>query len=96
MNTDIIVAILTSSVVGSIVTRLFTMIDQAKHSRKIDQIVLLFVIKTLANDALFEGSISTEDLQTLEDAYSEYKRLGGNGYADTIMRKVRALPIKED
>ena len=96
MQTDIIVAILTSSVVGALVTRIFTLIDQFRHSRKIDRIVLLFIVKQLSTDAIWNKYISTEDLQTIEDAYAEYKRLGGNGYADTLMNRARVLPIKED
>ncbi len=96
MNTDIIVAILTSSVVGALVTRIFTLIDQYRHSRKIDRIVLLFIVKQLSTDAIWNKYISSEDLQSLEDAYAEYKQLGGNGYADTLMNRARVLPIKED
>ena len=93
---NIIVAILTSSVVGAIVTRIFTMIDQSKRAKKVDRIVLLFIIKSLATDAIWNKFITTEDLQSLEDAYAEYKALGGNGYADTVMNRARVLPIKED
>ena len=96
MNTDILVAILTSSVVGSLVTRLFTLIDQAKHSKKIDRMVLFFIIKTLATDAIWNKYISTEDLQFLEECFSEYERLGGNGFCDTLLNRARVLPIKED
>ena len=82
MDSQIIVAILTSSVVGSVITKLFNFFDNARRSKKIDRILLLFVIKTLATEAIMKGYISSEDLQCLEDAYAEYKAIGGNGYAE--------------
>ena len=96
MSAEILSAILTSSLFASIVTMLVSFIKDFFRSRKRDRIVLLFVIKQLATDAIFQGYISSEDLQCLEDAYTEYEALGGNGYANTLMNRVRVLPLKED
>ena len=96
MNEQIIVAILTSSLVASLFTQLISVIKSFFHSKKIDRMVLFFIIKTIATDAIWAGHISTEDLQFLEECYAEYKRLGGNGFADTLMNRVRVLPIKEE
>lgn len=96
MDNQLLYAILTSSAVGTVVGTIIGIIKDFFRSKKIDRIVLLFIIKTLGTEALFEGGISNEDLQSLEDAYTEYKALHGNGYADTIMRKVRVLPLKEE
>lgn len=96
MSAEILWTILTSSLFASIVTMVISFIKSFFHSKKVDRLVLFFIIKTLATDAIWAGYISTEDLQFLEKCYSEYKRLGGNGFADTLMNRVRVLPIKED
>ena len=95
MPKEMIVALLTSSAVATIVGRLINFISSSLHSRKIDRMILLYIIKEMCTDALFNGYISSEDLQCLEEMLAEYKRLGGNGYADTIMNKVRELPISD-
>lgn len=96
MSAEILTTILTSSLFASIVTMVVGFIKSFFHSKKIDRMVLFFIIKTIATDAIWAGHISTEDLQFLEECYSEYKRLGGNGFADTLMNRARVLPIKED
>lgn len=96
MRTEILSAILTSSLFASIVTMFISFIKDFFRSRKRDRIILLFIVKSLATDAIWNKYISTEDLKALEDAYAEYKALGGNGFADTLMGRARALPIKED
>ena len=96
MRTEILSAILTSSLFASIVTMFISFIKDFFRSRKRDRIILLFIVKSLATDAIWNKYISTEDLKALEDAYTEYKALGGNGFADTLMNRVRVLPIKED
>ncbi|MBQ7746012.1 MAG: hypothetical protein IJT92_00945 [Spirochaetia bacterium] len=96
MSNQLLIAIITSSATGTAVGAIIGIIKDFFHSKKVDRLVLFFIIKTLATDAIWAGYISTEDLQFLEKAYKEYKRLGGNGFADTLMNRVRMLPIKED
>ena len=93
MHIDVIVAILTSSTVATIVSQIIGAIKHFMHYRKINRILLLYVIKELATEAIWNGYITTEDLQCLEDAYGEYKPEGGNGYADTLIGRARELPI---
>jgi len=96
MRTEILGYILTSTLVASLVTQLISFIKDYFRSRKRDRIILLFIVKSLATDAIWNKYISTEDLKALEDAYAEYKALGGNGFADTLLNRARVLPIKED
>lgn len=51
-------------------------------------------IKFLAKRAIEHGRISAEDLEDLDRMHQRYKKLGGNGYLDTLMGKVKALPIQ--
>ena len=96
MNEQIIVAILTSSLVASIFTQLISFIKSFFHARKVDSMVLFFIIKQMGTDAIFSGYVSPEDLRFLEECFAEYKRLGGNGFADTLMNRVRVLPLREE
>ena len=96
MRTEILGYILTSSLVASLITQFISFIKDCFRSRKRDRIILFFIVKGLATDAIWDKYISTEDLKALEDAFAEYKALGGNGFADTLMNKARVLPIKED
>ena len=96
MRTEILGYILTSTLVASLVTQFISFIKSLFHARKVDRMVLFFIIKTMSTDAIFSGHISPEDLRALEECFSEYKRLGGNGFADTLMNRVRVLPLRED
>lgn len=40
------------------------------------------------------GYISKDTLQIVTDCYAQYKRLGGDGYADQLLGEIKALPIK--
>ena len=96
MDMGLLKVILTSTVVASLITQIISIIKDVIRSRKRDRIILLFIVKSLATDAIWDKHISTEDLKALEDAFTEYKALGGNGFADTLMNRARVLPIKED
>jgi len=43
-----------------------------------------------------ENKISNIALSSLCDMYEQYKKLGGNGYTDTLMRELNHLPIEPD
>ena len=43
---------------------------------------------------ILDGKISLEDRENLEEMYTAYKSLGGNGHLETIMSEVRRLPVK--
>lgn len=43
--------------------------------------------------AIKAGEIETEDLQSLLDLYEIYERLGGNSYAESLIKKVKKLKV---
>ena len=43
-----------------------------------------------------QGSISTQDMETMVKLYDAYHALGGNGTITAIYKKITALPIKEE
>lgn len=53
-------------------------------------------IKDRIKAALAAGEISAEDLEEITHKHELYHGpLGGNGYLDTLMDKLRALPVRE-
>ena len=54
-------------------------------------------ICSLGNDYLRQGYITPADYQNIHDyLFVPYKRLGGNGTADKIMREVSDLPMRDE
>ena len=53
-------------------------------------------IKWLAKKYIQAGEIDIDDLAILEEMYSSYHDLGGNGYIETVMTCVRSLPVKDN
>ena len=52
-------------------------------------------IKRLGNSYLNRGSITSEELSDLIEMHGVYHNtLNGNGFLDTLMEKVKALPVK--
>lgn len=52
-------------------------------------------IKHLGNSYLNRGSITSEELSDLIEMHGVYHNtLNGNGFLDTLMEKVKALPVK--
>ena len=51
-------------------------------------------VRYLGRGYIMDGKISLEDRENLEEMYSAYKDLGGNGHLETIMSEVRRLPVK--
>lgn len=96
MTNTVIAAILTSSTVGMVIAKLFDYFEKKSSINEDFQLLLLSALKTQARDALADGYITMDDLESLERTYTRYKEREGNGYADTLMGKVRALPIKEN
>lgn len=54
-------------------------------------------IKHLGRRYISAGAISSEDLEDLIAMHSVYHdELGGNGFLDAVMQKVKALPVADD
>ena len=51
-------------------------------------------VRYLGRCYILDGKISLEDRENLEEMYTAYKSLGGNGHLETIMSEVRRLPVK--
>lgn len=74
--------------------KLDKIIDQLEKRESLDFKKLRNQIVQLGEDAIDRGSISIRKLKSLEELYSEYvDKYDGNSYVQTLMKKVRDLPV---
>lgn len=85
-------AILGSSLLTTIFTKVW---DYFTNARKTDQILLLGAIETLADKMIAQGSRSKMQTLRLQEAYQQYKKRGGDGYADAMLADAMKLPLKD-
>ena len=53
-----------------------------------------YTLTRLHRESVTRGYISRYELECAEDLYTEYKRLGGNSFINTVMWEIRELEIK--
>lgn len=84
--------ILGSSFLVAVFNKLF---DYFTGKRKTDQILLLEAIERLSDKIVAQGFRTHIQTQRLQEAYHQYKKLGGNGYADSLVAEAMAKPCRE-
>lgn len=89
-TTQIIIAILGSSLLTTIFTKLF---DYFTAAKKTNQILLLGAIEQLCDKMVRQGNRTKMQTLRLTDARDQYKKIGGDGYADAIIADAMALPM---
>ena len=94
--TTIVCAVLGSSVISTVINRVFNWFDQKNRRNKIDRLLLLDALKRQGVEYINNGHVTTKELQSHEEYYRWYKACGGDGFADAIHKKVESLPIIED
>lgn len=52
-----------------------------------------YSIVRACKEYVLRKSITTHELQLLEEMYAPYEDINGNGYAHTMMEKARSLPV---
>lgn len=90
-NGQLWLAILGSSLLVQIFTKLF---DYFTGKRKTDQILLLDAIERLSDKVIAQDYRTHNQTQRLQEAYNQYKKLGGDGYADSLLADAMAKPLK--
>lgn len=90
---QVFVAILGSSLLTTIFTKVF---DYATASKKIRQILLLGAIEQICDKINAQGHRTKIQTLRLQEAKDQYKKIGGDGYADSLIADAMALPLKED
>lgn len=98
LATSIIVAVFASSGFWALVTAIVTKVLDKKNA-KTKMILGLGHdrIKTVCEEALQRGWITTDDYEDLDKyLYQPYRKMGGNGTAEKLMNDVRKLPIHKN
>ena len=86
------VAILGSTLLATVFNKLF---DYFTGRRKTDQILLLEAIERQSDKIVAQGFRTHNQTQRLQEAYQQYKKLGGNGYADSLLKDAMDKTQKE-
>lgn len=99
MDRTIIIAIISSGALSTLVSALFNMWQSRKKEKdgvRAGMKMLLYDrIKHLGKSYIERGFITTDELEDLTEMHSIYhEELDGNGFLDTVMKNVKALPIK--
>ena len=85
--------------ISSVLTFLYVKLHREVNSYKSMQNALKALLRNQIYDRCIEclsrGSVSSIELEILEDLYVEYKNLNGNGTAEVLYNKVKALEIKQ-
>lgn len=85
------VAILGSTLLATVFNKLF---DYFTGRRKTDQILLLEAIERQSKDMVKQGYRTLIQTQRIQEAYQQYKKLGGDGYADSLLADAMRMPLK--
>lgn len=92
---EITIAILGSSVLATIISGVFQIINNRKNkTTKLEQgmsLLLLASIKADGKQLTEQGKVSKDDYDAFCAKYHAYKSLGGDGWADGIKAKVDIL-----
>ena len=70
--------------------------DYISGKRKTEQILLLHTILDIADDIIKQGYRTHTQTLILQGAYQQYKKRGGNGFADQMVNDAMAKPLKLD
>lgn len=92
-TTQIIIAILGSSLLTTVFTKVF---DYYTASRKVTQILLLGAIEQLCDKIVRQGHRTKMQTQRLAEARDQYKKVKGDGYADIIIQEALNVPLDHE
>ena len=93
---EIVLAILGSSAVASIVNYLLDKLKMKDANIEGIKVLLGWQLRHECERLLVqEKDVSIEEFRQLEELYHTYKKYNGNGFVDTLMERVKKLPIVE-
>ena len=91
-NYQIVIAILGSSLLTTVFTKVF---DYVVAAKKIRQILLLTALEQLCDKILRQGYRTQVQTLRINDIKEQYKKIGGDGYADSMFADAVAKPLQE-
>lgn len=90
---QVFVAILGSSLLTTVFTKLF---DYFTSAKKTQQILLLSAIEALTDKITRQGYRTQMQTLRLQEAQTQYKKIGGDGYATALITEAMATELKHD
>lgn len=91
----IIIAIIGSGVLNTVINRMFVRIDNKRGIRKALRLMIKDRLRELCEKYIARDWIYEDELEELMELHESYQTdLGGNGYLDEFMRRVKQLEIK--
>ena len=91
-NTQLWIAILGSSLLVKVFDKLW---DYFTGKRKIYRILLLEAIERQSDKVVAQGYRTHDQTKRLQEAYALYKKIGGDGYADSLLADAMAKEPRE-
>ena len=92
---EIVVAVLSSSVLASLISGIFQYINNKKNKQdKMEvgiRLLLLATIRQEGDRLCQKGKISRDEYHAFFASYDAYKALGGDGWADGVRDKINML-----
>lgn len=92
-TTQVLIAILGSSLLTTVFSKLF---DYFTSARKTQQILLLGAIEQLTDKIARQGFRTQMQTLRLQEAQSQYKKIGGDGYATALINEAMATALKHE
>ena len=92
-TTQVLIAILGSSLLTTVFTKLF---DYFTSAKKTQQVLLLSAIEALTDKITRQGYRTQMQTLRLQEAQTQYKKLGGDGYATAIINEAMAASIRHE
>ena len=86
------IAVLGSTLLATVFNKLF---DYFTGRRKTDQILLLEAIERQSDKVVGQSFRTHNQTQRLQEAYQQYKKLGGDGYADSLLNDAMKMPCRD-
>ena len=88
--TTIVGFILGSSLLTTIFSKVF---DYVTHSKKTTQILLLSSMEQLCDKIISQGYRTSMQTLRLSEIRDQYKKVGGDGYADAMYNEAMSKPL---
>ena len=92
-TSQLIALIISGGLAAAVFNKLF---DYITGKKKTEQITLLDVIERRSDKIVAQGWRTHNQTRMIQEAYQQYKKRGGNGYADSLLHDAMAMPSKGD
>lgn len=95
MNTELIIAVLSSGALSTLISCIFQLWNNRKKKLgKLEEgmrLLLLSDVRAMGKKLIDQGSVTREEYAVFNASYDAYKELGGDGWADGVKHNVDNL-----